>query len=78
MRKTDVEVMEAMERGIRGGVVVDEDVLDRLIKLGMVEERKRGTYTLTARAKTYLLRRKSVLRGRKKKNPAAAGGAMSD
>jgi hypothetical protein len=78
MRKTDVEVMEAMERGIRGGVIVDEDVLDRLTKLGMIEERKRGTYTLTTRAKTYLLRRKSVLRGRKKKNPASAGGAMSD
>jgi hypothetical protein len=78
LRKTDVETMEAMERGVRGGLMVDEDILERLVKLGMIEERKRGTYTLTVRAKTYLLRRKSVLRGRKKKNPTASGGALSD
>jgi hypothetical protein len=74
MRKTDVEVLEAMERGIRGGVPVEEDVLERLVKLGMIEERKRDTYTLTVRARTYLLRRKSVLRGRKK--PKTESGPM--
>jgi hypothetical protein len=78
LRKADVEVMETMERGVRGGTFFEEDVLERLVKLGMIEERKRGTYTLTVRAKTYLLRRKSVLRGRKKKNPTAGGGALSD
>jgi hypothetical protein len=77
LRKTDVEVMESMERGVRGGVLFEEDVLERLQKMGMIEERKRDTWTLTVRAKTYLLRRKSVLRGRKKKNPASGGGALS-
>ena len=78
LRKTDVEMMEAMERGVRGGVLLEDEVLERLIKLGMIEERKRGTYTLTVRAKTYLLRRKSVLRGRKTKNPASSGSGMGD
>jgi hypothetical protein len=73
LRKTDVEVMEAMERGVRGGVLFEEDVLERLLKMGMIEERKRGTWTLTVRAKTYLLRRKSVLRGRKKKTSTPIG-----
>ena len=67
LRKTDVETMEALERGIRGGVPIEDDVIERLLKLGMIEERKRGTWSLTVRAKTYLLRRKSVLRGKRKK-----------
>jgi hypothetical protein len=77
LRKNEVEAMEAMERGVRGGLLFEEELLERLQKMGMIEERKRGTYTLTVRAKTYLLRRKSVLRGRKKKNPASGGGALS-
>ena len=74
MRKGDVEVIEAMERGLRGGTVIEDDVLDRLLKLGMIEVRKRDTYTLTTKARTYLLRRKSVLRGRKK--PKSDTGPM--
>jgi hypothetical protein len=65
MRKGDVEMLEAMERGLRGGTIIEDDVLDRLLKLGMLEVRKRDTYTLTNKARTYLLRRKSVKRGRK-------------
>ena len=52
LRKTDVETMEALERGIRGGVPIEDDVIERLLKLGMIEERKRGTWSLTVRAKT--------------------------
>ena len=77
LRKTDVESLEALERGIRGGVLLEDDVVERLLKLGMIEERKRGTWSLTVRAKTYLLRRKSVLRGKKKKSVTSPGPLSS-
>ena len=77
LRKTDVETMEALERGIRGGVPIEDDVIERLLKLGMIEERKRGTWSLTVRAKTDLLRRKSVLRGKKKKRSMETPGPLS-
>jgi hypothetical protein len=77
LRKTDVETMEALERGIRGGVPIEDDVIERLLKLGMIEERKRGAWSLTVRAKTYLLRRKSVLRGKRKKTMSKPGPLSS-
>lgn len=75
LRKSDVEVMEAMDRGQPTGTHVDEEILDRLVKLGMLEERRKGQLSLTVRAKTYLERRKSVKRGRKPVRKDT-GGAM--
>jgi hypothetical protein len=76
LRKSDVEVMEAMDRGQNTGTHVDEEILERLVKLGMLEERRKGVLSLTVRAKTYLLRRKSVKRGRKTKSSDASSGTM--
>jgi hypothetical protein len=78
IRKSDVETLESMERGQTTGTYYEEEVLERLVKLGMLEERKKGVLSLTVRAKTYLLRRKSVKRGRKpKKDPGPAGSVSS-
>ena len=76
LRKADVEVLESMERGLRGGIVIEDETLERLLKLGLVEEKKRGIWSLTVRARTYLLRRKSLKRGKKAAKAAPGSGAM--
>jgi hypothetical protein len=76
LRKADVEVLESMERGLRGGIVIEDETLERLLKLGLVEERKRGVWSLTVRARTYLLRRKSLKRGKRATKAAPGSGTM--
>jgi hypothetical protein len=66
LRKSDVELLEALERGQNTGVFPDEEALERLVKLGMLEERRRGVLSLTPRGRTYVQRRKAIKRGGKK------------
>lgn len=66
LRKADVELLEAIDRGQPTGTHADEDAVERLVKLGMLEERRRGVLTLTMRAQTYVQRRKAIQRGGKK------------
>ena len=75
IRKDEVEMLERMAREPLGRTVVDEAILDSLEKRGLVEQ-KRDTWSLTARAKTFLLRRKQVTRGKRKRAPTRDDGSM--
>lgn len=68
-------MLERMEREPLGRSVVDESVLESLHKRGMIEQR-RDVWTLTARAKTYLMRRKALARGKRKKAPRREDSGM--
>jgi hypothetical protein len=68
IRKDEVDMLERMEREPLGRWVVDETILESLAKRGMIEQR-RDVWMLTARAKTYLMRRKALAKGKRKKAP---------
>ena len=75
IRKFELETLEAIARNQQDQAVFDDAILARLVQLGMIEER-RNKWILTTRAKTDLLRRKSVKRGKKvakvvRNNPSA-------
>lgn len=75
IRKLELETLEAIARNQQDQAVFDDAILARLVELGMIEAR-RNKWILTTRAKTDLLRRKSLKRGRKvakvtKNNPSA-------
>jgi hypothetical protein len=65
IRKQELETLESIARGQTDQAVYDEAILARLVELGMIEMR-RNKWLLTTRAKTDLLRRKTLKRGRKK------------
>jgi DNA topoisomerase IA len=75
IRKEEVELLERMEREPLGRTVVDEALLESLHKRGMIEQR-RDVWTLTTRARTYLLRRKTLARGKRKKAPRREESGM--
>ena len=68
IRKHELETLESIARGQADQAVYDDAILARLVELGMIEMR-RTKWLLTVRAKTDLLRRKSLKRGRKKVKP---------
>lgn len=75
IRKYELETLEAIARGQADQAVYDDAILLRLVEMGLIEER-RHKWILTTRAKTDLLRRKSLKRGRKaakntQSNPSA-------
>jgi hypothetical protein len=75
IRKEEVEMLERMEREPLGRSVVDETVLESLHKRGLIEQR-RDVWLLTARARTFLLRRKVLARGKRKKAPRRDDSGM--
>jgi hypothetical protein len=75
IRKEEVEMLERMEREPLGRSPVDETILESLAKRGMIEQR-RDVWSLTSRAKTYLLRRKVLARGKRKKAPRREDSGM--
>ncbi|MGH8030738.1 MAG: hypothetical protein ACREO3_12485 [Arenimonas sp.] len=75
IRKQELEMLESLSRSQADQAVYDEAILARLVELGLIEMR-RNKWILTVRAKTDLLRRKSLKRGKKKiktgtSNPSA-------
>jgi hypothetical protein len=75
IRKMELETLEAIARNQQDQAVFDDAILARLVELGMIEAR-RNKWILTTRAKTDLLRRKTLKRGRKsskivRTNPSA-------
>jgi hypothetical protein len=65
IRKLELETLESIARAQKDQAVYDDAILARLVELGMIEMR-RNKWLLTTRAKTDLLRRKSLKRGKKK------------
>jgi hypothetical protein len=65
IRKIELETLESIARAQADQAVYDDAILARLVELGMIEMR-RNKWLLTMRAKTDLLRRKTLKRGRKK------------
>jgi hypothetical protein len=65
IRKAELETLEALARNRQDQAVFDDAILARLVELGMIEMRG-SKWLLTMRAKTDLLRRKSLKRGKKK------------
>jgi hypothetical protein len=71
IRKIELETLESIARGQADQAVYDDSILARLVELGLIELR-RNKWLLTMRAKTDLLRRKSLKRGRKKPKTTTA------
>jgi hypothetical protein len=65
IRKAELETLEALARARQDQAVFDDAILARLVELGLIEMRG-NKWLLTMRAKTDLLRRKSLKRGKKK------------
>ena len=75
IRKDEVELLERMAREPLGRAPVDEALLESLEKRGLVEQ-KRDTWGVTARGKTFLLRRKQATRSKRKRPPTRDDGSM--
>ena len=65
IRKEELLVLESMGRGLASASPVDEAILDRLSKLGLIAQRG-GRWSLTERGKMDLTRRKSLKRSSSK------------
>ena len=65
LRKEELETLERISRKQMDVSQTDENVLARLLSLGLVEER-RGTWTVSSRGSMELIRRKSVSRTSKR------------
>ncbi len=68
IRKLELETLESIARGQADQAIYDDAILARLVELGMIEMR-RNKWLLTVRAKTDLLRRKTLKRGKKRVKP---------
>ena len=61
IRKEELSALESMARGQPSNFPIDDAILDRLSKLGLIAQRG-GRWSVTERGKTDLERRKSLKR----------------